>query len=293
MSSGDRGGLQAFVKLVDQTKIPVICICNDRNNKKLETLAKHSVDIKFSKPDPADICERLRFIANNEKIEVTDEQLLEIARASNGDIRHAINTLQFWTQISSKKDSDGENLTPSQKDGKVVPITDVIDACQKALMPTTQIDDRFESYFVDYSIMPLYIYENLPAVQGHRNEYFEAMDSISYGDNVQNLIRDSNTWSLLNTDALFSTVIPGYESQGKGFGVSVRFPQWFGKTSKGSRLQRNCTGIASRAITKSSISPADLYDTTAPLITAILTDIAKKNKKDPQPFIEFLDSLIL
>ena len=289
MSTGDRGGLQALVKLVDKTSIPVICICNDRNDKKLQTLANHSVDIKFTKPTPEDVSDRLRFIADQEKIDATDDQLLSIARASNGDIRHAINTLQFWT----KAKDDDDKISPSDKDGKVVPLTDVVDACQKALMPTSTIDERFENYFVDYGIMPLYIYENLPAVEGNRHEYSNAMDSISISDNIQNLIRDSNIWNLLNADALFSTVIPGFESKGKGFGVSVRFPQYLGKLNKHKRLNRCCIEISSRSINSASIYPNDLYDTTAPLLTELFTYLAKENKKDPEPFVDFLESLCL
>lgn len=41
------------------------------------------------------------------------------------------------------------------------------------------------------------------------------------------------------------------------------------------------------------VSPNNLYDTTAPLLTEIFTDIAKKNKKDPEVFVGFLDSLCL
>lgn len=30
MSSGDRGGLGAIVNMIKTTKVPIICICNDR-----------------------------------------------------------------------------------------------------------------------------------------------------------------------------------------------------------------------------------------------------------------------
>lgn len=286
MSSGDRGGLQALANLIDKASIPVICICNDRNNRKLQILAKRSIDIKFTPPEPADIAQRLRFIADQEHIKASDNQLLEIAKASKGDVRHAINTLQFWTQKSETNDKGA-----SFQDGKVVPLTDVVDACQKAYMPDESIDNRFEAYFVDYGIMPLYMYENIPVIEGKRQEYFEAIDSISQADVCESLIRESNTWGLLNADALFSTVIPGESSRAKGFGISVRFPSWFGKSSKAGRLERYTVEISSRTARTLSVSPKQLFNTTAPLLTELFLKYLKTKTPDIEGFGELLESL--
>jgi DNA polymerase III delta prime subunit len=55
-TDGMGGGL---AKLVDDTRVPVICICNERG-RKLETLGKRSVDNKFVQPMPDAIAARLR-----------------------------------------------------------------------------------------------------------------------------------------------------------------------------------------------------------------------------------------
>ena len=46
----DRGGLQELVQLIKSTKIPIICICNDRNSMKMRTLANHCFDLRFQRP---------------------------------------------------------------------------------------------------------------------------------------------------------------------------------------------------------------------------------------------------
>ena len=38
MSSGDRGGVAELISLIKITKIPIICICNDRYSTKLKSL---------------------------------------------------------------------------------------------------------------------------------------------------------------------------------------------------------------------------------------------------------------
>jgi replication factor C subunit 1 len=51
MSSGDRGGISSIIQMIKQTKIPIICICNDRHSQSIRTLAGYCYDIKFHKPN--------------------------------------------------------------------------------------------------------------------------------------------------------------------------------------------------------------------------------------------------
>jgi replication factor C subunit 1 len=59
MSSGDRGGITAIIDMIKKTKVPIICICNDRQSQKIRSLAGHCFDIKFHKPDRRRIAERM------------------------------------------------------------------------------------------------------------------------------------------------------------------------------------------------------------------------------------------
>lgn len=45
----DRGGLQELVNLIKHTDVPIICICNDRFNTKMKTIANYCYDLKFPK----------------------------------------------------------------------------------------------------------------------------------------------------------------------------------------------------------------------------------------------------
>ena len=36
--------------MIKSTKVPIICICNDRNDAKVRTLANHCFDLRFYKP---------------------------------------------------------------------------------------------------------------------------------------------------------------------------------------------------------------------------------------------------
>lgn len=64
MSSGDRGGITAIISMIKNTKVPIICICNDRSSEKIRSLAGHCLDVKFQKPNKALVVRRLREILN-------------------------------------------------------------------------------------------------------------------------------------------------------------------------------------------------------------------------------------
>ena len=59
MSSGDRGGITAIISMIKSTKVPIICICNDRSSDKIRSLVGHCLDVKFIAPNKAQVVRRL------------------------------------------------------------------------------------------------------------------------------------------------------------------------------------------------------------------------------------------
>ena len=62
MSSGDRGGITAIIQMIKNSKVPIICICNDRSSEKIRSLATHCYDVRFHKPAKPQIVKRLKKI---------------------------------------------------------------------------------------------------------------------------------------------------------------------------------------------------------------------------------------
>lgn len=50
MSAGDRGGIADLIASIKISKIPIICICNDRYSQKLKSLVNYCSDLRFRKP---------------------------------------------------------------------------------------------------------------------------------------------------------------------------------------------------------------------------------------------------
>lgn len=115
--------------------------------------------------------------------------------------------------------------------------------------PPRTINEKLEFFFTDYSLMPLLIQENYLSIHPsklegnkqkrermHLDALKEAVESMIESDRVGKMIRIYNNWSLLPTQAVFATLIPGEKLTGS-MGLPA-FPSWFGKNSKQGRVDR-------------------------------------------------------
>lgn len=116
--------------------------------------------------------------------------------------------------------------------------------------PHRSFNDKLDLFFTDYSLMPLLIQENYvnlhptnlkdgPKSQRDRQHLSllaETADSLIECDRVGKLLRTNNNWSLLPTQAVFATLVPGEKLNGS-MGLPA-FPSWFGKNSKQGRVDR-------------------------------------------------------
>eukprot|EP00967_Tisochrysis_lutea_P064271 scaffold83181_cov25-Tisochrysis_lutea.AAC.6 len=87
--------------LTGAAPLQVVCICNDRSNAKVRSLANHCLDLRFRRPSPSEIATALQRIATAEGY-VTDKAALEkIAVACNADLRQMLNLLQARPQLAA------------------------------------------------------------------------------------------------------------------------------------------------------------------------------------------------
>lgn len=46
----DRGGIQELIQLIKNSKVPIVCMCNDRSHPKMRSLVNYCFDLRFSRP---------------------------------------------------------------------------------------------------------------------------------------------------------------------------------------------------------------------------------------------------
>ncbi|OHS93402.1 differentiation specific element binding protein [Tritrichomonas foetus] len=196
MSTGDKGGIKALTDFMKNSRIPIICICNDRFNKKMSTLNKYVIDLPFSAPSNVEIAQRVSDICKYENISMNRTKYITLTTRSAGDIRSTLNSLQLWSngvENSCMKDTA---------------VSDPFDACVNMFKPQTKLEEKFDCFFVDYNSMPNYVHQMCGMNGKDFNSWFSAIDSMAYGSEMENVVRGENAWDMLNALAVTSSILP-------------------------------------------------------------------------------------
>jgi len=270
MSAGDRGGVGALLALIRKTKIPIICIANDRGAQKLKSLGQTAFNLPFRRPEANAIRSRILSIVFKEKMKVPANVIDQLVQGAQSDIRQVLNMLSTWRLSNDAMDfDDGKGLVKTNEKHTIMSPFDVT---QKMLGPylfsataRENLGDKMELYFHDHSFMPLFIQENYLKTQpskirneqgpekilAHLSLMDKAASSISDGDLVDSLIHGPEQhWSLMPLHAVCSTVRPSSFLYGMGSGYggpnAMSFPAWLGQNSKQNKLNRALVDIHAR-----------------------------------------------
>eukprot|EP00798_Chlamydomonas_sp_ICE-L_P000200 gene200-biopygen2168 len=82
MSGGDRGGVQDLIQTIKSSKVPIICICNDKWNQKLKSLRNYCVELDFRSPTPQQVKIRMMEICRKEGLTVNDATMEALAKGA-------------------------------------------------------------------------------------------------------------------------------------------------------------------------------------------------------------------
>ncbi|KAM6558345.1 hypothetical protein CsatA_027584 [Cannabis sativa] len=249
MSAGDRGGIADLISSIKMSKIPIICICNDRYSQKLKSLVNYCLLLSFRKPTKQQMAKRLMQIAKTEGLQVNEIALEELAERANGDMRMAINQLHYMSLSMSviKYDDVRQRLLMSAKDEDISPFT-AVDKLFGFNSGKLRMDEKMDFSMSDPDLVPLIIQENYlnyrPSSVSKDNDGIKRMnliaraaESIGDGDIFNVQIRKYRQWQLSQNCALSSSIIPSaflhgqretFEQGERNFN---RFGGWLGKNS--------------------------------------------------------------
>lgn len=158
----DRGGMQELIGLIKTSKIPVICICNDRQHPKVRSLSNYCYDLKFSKPRVEQIRGAMMSICFKEGVKLKPEALDEIATGANQDIRQVLHHLSILSSKEKNLSTEQAKLdaAKSKKDFKLGPwdVTKKVFSIEEH--QNMSMMDKAGLFFQDYSLGPLFVQEN-------------------------------------------------------------------------------------------------------------------------------------
>ncbi|XP_074570047.1 replication factor C subunit 1 isoform X2 [Curcuma longa] len=249
MSAGDRGGVADLIASIKISKIPIICICNDRYSQKLKSLVNYCLALNFRKPTKQQMAKRLKQIADAEGLQINEISLEELAERVSGDMRMAINQLQYMSISQSVINYDDirQRLLSSAKDEDISPFT-AVDKLFGFNGGKLRMDERIDLSMSDPDLVPLIVQENYvnyrPSSIGRDENGVKRMnllalaaESIGDGDIFNVQIRRYRQWQLSQSSSFASCLIPAALMHGQretlepGERNFNRFGGWLGKNS--------------------------------------------------------------
>ncbi|KAF8638476.1 hypothetical protein AX17_002187 [Amanita inopinata Kibby_2008] len=318
MSAGDRGGVGALNALIKKTKIPIICIANDKQAQKMKPLMHTTFNLTFQKPQVNAIRSRILTIVYKEKMKIPANVIDQLITSAQSDIRQVLNMLSTW-----KLSSDTMNFDESKSLGKMnekYTIMSPFDITSKVLGPylfsptaRESLGDKMDMYFQDHQFVPLFIQENYLRSQPARVRDMEgpekilkqlelmdgAASSISDGDLVDSLIHGPEQhWALMPLHAVCSTIRPASFVYGNGVHYggpnSMAFPQWLGQNSKQNKLMRQLTDIQIRMRLKVSGDKSEIRQSYIPaLYPHLVQPLVEEGASAIEGIIECMDEYYL
>ncbi|XP_052590952.1 replication factor C subunit 1 isoform X1 [Peromyscus californicus insignis] len=303
--SEDRGGIQELIGLIKHTKIPIICMCNDRNHPKIRSLVHYCFDLRFQRPRVEQIKSAMLSIAFKEGLKIPPPAMNEIILGANQDVRQVLHNMSMWCAQSKALTYDQAKADSqrAKKDIKLGPF-DVARKVFAAGEETAHMSlmDKSDLFFHDYSIAPLFVQENYlhvkPVAAGgdmkkHLMLLSRAADSICDGDLVDSQIRSKQNWSLLPTQAIYASVLPGELMRGY-MTQFPSFPSWLGKYSSTGKHDRIVQDLALHMSLRTYSSKRTVnMDYLSHIRDALVRPLASQGAEGVQHVVTLMDTYYL
>lgn len=268
LGNQDKGGIGAIVKIVEESKIPVILAANDPELQKLRPLKKVCELIRFQQVRIPLIIVMLRKICVKELINAESEALERIAENSQGDVRSAINDLQ---RLAAEKRflrlQDTLVLSSRNKDVNMQETLKGVFSA-KSFAEAISLINRSS---VDHDELLLSMSDNLPNRYTDLLELGKAYDLVSRADVFSGRIAKEN-WNLLryfyNFLAEAATVAPQSYRPFEFITPPIRIITLFWTKGKRMTLENICAKIGSKCHVSRSTAKQDIV----PYVKAILQE---------------------
>lgn len=191
--SADRGGISEMIKLIKETKYPIVLIANKPYGSKLRMLRKHCRMVELRKLSITDIEKHLKKMIKKEKIKIERDALRELAKLAGGDLRAAMNDLESLRYRKKITVHDIRLLSEREREISVYDALNKIfkaDSIREARRTMDSVDKAPDEMF-------WWIESNILREFEKPEEIAAAFDALSWADVFRNRIRKTKNWRFL------------------------------------------------------------------------------------------------
>lgn len=189
----DRGGVGAIVKIIQESRIPIVLTANNTEIQKLRPLKKVCHLIRFRRVRIPLIIAFLRRICQAENIPAEKEALEIIAQKSQGDVRSAVNDLQTFCEGRKILRKDDVQRIPIRNRG-----LDIHDTLRGMFSANSSAEAMkiINNALIDYDTLLLSIHDNLPLHYKDPEKLAAAYEVLSKADVFRGRV-GKEKWGLL------------------------------------------------------------------------------------------------
>ncbi|MHA1409952.1 MAG: replication factor C large subunit [Candidatus Odinarchaeia archaeon] len=225
----DRGGISEIIKILKKTANPIIMTANDPWNPKLRSLREQCQLIRFKRIRTPSISKVLKKIAELEGIEIEEEAVKKIAINANGDLRSAINDLQFYSEGLTKiTEKDIFYIGPRDRTQEIFEILKKVFQAEKII----DAKNTYDSIDIDYDLFFKWISENAYLHAKDSLELSDVYEILALADIQLSRIIKTNNWGLFKYFIFLITGGVSASISNKYGWKKYHFPTWINKLSK-------------------------------------------------------------
>ena len=197
VSETDYGGVAEILRILTDTKYPIIMTANDIWNKKFSDLRKKCEMVQLKELNYNVIKNVITEISKKENLKLDDDFLLELSIKAKGDLRAAINDLQTFSKIQ-----DYFPIIVDERNKE----TDIFNSLKRIFKekPSKELIGIFDSVNMPVDEILLWMEENIPA-EYQNEELARAYYLLSKTDIFKGRIYKQQYWRFLVYENFFLT----------------------------------------------------------------------------------------
>ena len=190
----DRGGLSAILKIIKETKYPVVMAVNDPWDPKFRSLRDICEMIQFRRVRELSVEVQLKKIARLAGVRATDAAVKKIAEWAGGDLRAAINDFQMLAvgRDALAEEDVGMLYARLQEKG-------IFDVMKEIFSANSCLEAKLaaDSASVDAEMLFQWLNENIPNQYPGGADRAEAFDWLSKADVFMSRVKRRQMWDLM------------------------------------------------------------------------------------------------
>ena len=264
IGAGDRGGIAALSSILKHVNAPIILTATNYWDRKIASLRTEVHALEMKRVSPGAIANFLKEIAKKENIELTENEIKEIAKNFEGDVRSALNDLD--TKKYGNRDRKREIFEVMRTIFKSSDFS--------TIAKTVRMAD------VDHDLLKLWIDQNIAVEYENKKDIATAYDWLSRADVFDGRIVNRQCWDFIRYSTyLMSMGVASASMRSYLKYTKYQYPTYLrkmGQTMARRRMRKALFLKLGRRVHLSSKRASEMAE--------IFKGIARKNKKEFSDF---------